>query len=87
MRIIAPRGKLGLSQFALDCAVFAFRYLRDYYGIPYPGLKIDHVAIPDFAFGAMENLGCITYRETALLGRSRHRQPVGADEGPRCHRP
>jgi puromycin-sensitive aminopeptidase len=67
VRIIAPRGKLGLSRFALDCAVFAFRYLRDYYGIPYPGQKIDHVAIPDFAFGAMENLGCITYRETALL--------------------
>ena len=67
VRIVAPRGKLGLSQFALDCAVFVFRYLRDYYGIPYPGLKLDHVAIPDFAFGAMENLGCITYRETALL--------------------
>lgn len=67
VRIITPRGKLGLSGFALDCASFAFRYLRDYYGIPYPGLKIDHVAIPDFAFGAMENLGCITYRETALL--------------------
>ncbi|HSL24831.1 MAG TPA: M1 family metallopeptidase [Acidimicrobiia bacterium] len=67
VRIIAPRGKLGLSSFALECAVFDLRYLRDYYGIPYPGLKIDHVAIPDFAFGAMENLGCITYRETALL--------------------
>jgi puromycin-sensitive aminopeptidase len=67
VRIITPRGKLGLSGFALDCAIFAFRYLRDYYQIPYPGLKIDHVAIPDFAFGAMENLGCITYRETALL--------------------
>lgn len=67
VRIITPRGKLALSGFALDCAIFAFRYLRDYYQIPYPGLKIDHVAIPDFAFGAMENLGCITYRETALL--------------------
>nr|MDQ2729199.1 ERAP1-like C-terminal domain-containing protein [Actinomycetota bacterium] len=33
----------------------------------YPHDKIDHVAIPDFAFGAMENLGCVTYRETALL--------------------
>lgn len=67
VRIITPRGKLDLSGFALDCATFVFRYLRDYYEIPYPGLKIDHVAIPDFAFGAMENLGCITYRETALL--------------------
>jgi len=67
VRIIAPRGKLHLSKFAMDCAVFCLRYLRDYYRIPYPGDKIDHVAIPDFAFGAMENLGCITYRETALL--------------------
>ncbi|MGQ0848082.1 MAG: M1 family metallopeptidase [Actinomycetota bacterium] len=67
VRIIAPRGKLGLGTFAMECAQFALRYLRDYYGIPYPGLKVDHIAIPDFAFGAMENLGCITYRETALL--------------------
>jgi puromycin-sensitive aminopeptidase len=67
VRIITPRGKLHLSKFAMECAVFCLRYLRDYYGIPYPGDKIDHVAIPDFAFGAMENLGCITYRETALL--------------------
>ncbi|HEY3427932.1 MAG TPA: M1 family metallopeptidase [Acidimicrobiia bacterium] len=67
VRIIAPRGKLELTGFALECAQFCFRYLRDYYGIPYPGLKIDHIAIPDFAFGAMENLGLITYRETALL--------------------
>ena len=67
VRIIAPRGKLGMADFALECAQFCFRYLRDYYEIPYPGLKIDHIAIPDFAFGAMENLGLITYRETALL--------------------
>jgi puromycin-sensitive aminopeptidase len=67
VRIIAPRGKLGMSDFAMECAVFCLRYLRDYYEIPYPGLKIDHIAIPDFAFGAMENLGLITYRETALL--------------------
>lgn len=67
VRIIAPRGKLELTGFALECAQFCFRYLRDYYEIPFPGLKIDHIAIPDFAFGAMENLGLITYRETALL--------------------
>jgi puromycin-sensitive aminopeptidase len=67
VRVIAPRGRLHLSGYALECAEFALRYLRDYYGINYPGDKLDHVAIPDFAFGAMENVGCITYRESALL--------------------
>ena len=67
VRVVAPRGKLHLTGYALECAVFCLRYFRSYYGIPYPGDKIDHLAIPDFAFGAMENLGCITYRETALL--------------------
>jgi puromycin-sensitive aminopeptidase len=67
VRIVTPKGKLHLAPFAMECAVFCLRYLRDYYEIPYPGDKVDHVAIPDFAFGAMENLGCITYREAALL--------------------
>jgi puromycin-sensitive aminopeptidase len=67
LRIIAPRGKGHLTAFALECGAFCLRYLRDYYGIPYPGDKVDMIAIPDFAFGAMENLGAITYRETALL--------------------
>ncbi len=67
VRIVAPRGKLHLADYALECAVFCLRYFRSYYGIPYPGDKIDHLAVPDFAFGAMENLGCIIYRETALL--------------------
>ncbi|MFO7548309.1 MAG: M1 family metallopeptidase [Acidimicrobiia bacterium] len=67
VRVIAPRGRLHLSGYALECAEFTLRYLRDYYGIDYPGDKLDHVAIPDFAFGAMENVGCITYRESALL--------------------
>ena len=40
---------------------------RSYYGLPYPGDKLDFLAIPDFAAGAMENLGAITFRETALL--------------------
>ena len=42
-------------------------YFADYYGIVYPGDKMDMVAVPDFAFGAMENLGCVIYRETLLL--------------------
>ena len=35
--------------------------------MPYPADKLDHIAVPDFAAGAMENLGLVTYRETALL--------------------
>ena len=67
LRIIAPRGKEHLTGFALECSRFCLDYLASYYGIPYPGDKVDMVAIPDFAFGAMENLGCITYRESVLL--------------------
>ncbi len=67
LRIVAPRGKMHLTEFALECSRFCLDYLATYYGIPYPGDKVDMVAIPDFAFGAMENLGCITYRESALL--------------------
>ncbi len=67
LRVVAPRGRLHLADYALDCAAAILEYFTNYYGIPYPGEKLDHVAIPDFAFGAMENLGCITYRETTLL--------------------
>jgi puromycin-sensitive aminopeptidase len=67
LRIITPPGKMHLAPFALDASAAALRYFASYYGVPYPGDKLDMVAIPDFAAGAMENLGCITYRETALL--------------------
>jgi puromycin-sensitive aminopeptidase len=67
LRIIAPPGNMRLTPFALDVGAHALRFFSDYYDIPYPGDKLDMVAIPDFSFGAMENLGCITYRETALL--------------------
>ena len=67
LRIIHTPGKGNLARFALDVGAFSLRYFSDYYGIPYPGDKLDMVAVPDFAWGAMENLGCVTYRETALL--------------------
>jgi puromycin-sensitive aminopeptidase len=60
-------GKEHLAPFALDCSDHALSWFADYYGIAYPGDKVDHVGLPDFAQGAMENLGCITYRETLLL--------------------
>jgi puromycin-sensitive aminopeptidase len=60
-------GKKRLAAFGQEIAVASLRYFEDYYGLPYPGDKLDLLAIPDFAAGAMENLGAITFRETALL--------------------
>ncbi len=67
LRVVHPLGKGHLTAYALEAGAFALRYFTDYYGIPYPGQKLDLVAIPDFAFGAMENLGCVTFREVLLL--------------------
>jgi puromycin-sensitive aminopeptidase len=66
-RIIVPAGNLHLTEVALENATFCFEYLSDYYRIVYPGDKLDHIAIPDFAAGAMENVGLITYRDTYLI--------------------
>lgn len=67
IRIWCVPGKTHLARFAQEIAAFSLRFFQDYYGMPYPGDKLDLIAIPDFAFGAMENLGAITFRETALL--------------------
>ena len=67
IRIIVPKGNLHLTDIAMENAVFCFEYLSDYYGIPYPADKLDHIAIPDFAAGAMENVGLITYRDAYLI--------------------
>lgn len=67
IRVIVPRGNLHLTDIAMENAVFCFEYLSDYYGIPYPADKLDHIAIPDFAAGAMENVGLITYRDAYLV--------------------
>src|ERR1700722_1233962 len=67
LRVVCTPGKLPLAEFALEVGAFALRYFTEYFNIPYPGDKVDLVAIPDFAAGAMENLGCITFRDTALL--------------------
>ena len=53
--------------FALDIATRTIDFFDEYFGVPYPLPKADHVALPDFSAGAMENWGLITYREIALL--------------------
>ena len=67
VRVWSVPGKGRLAAFGQDAAVFSLRFFESYYGRPYPGDKLDLIAIPDFAAGAMENLGAITFRETALL--------------------
>lgn len=67
VRIVHRPGQGHLTSFALEVAVAALNYFEDYYGIPYPTEKLDMIALPDFAMGAMENLGCVTYREILLL--------------------
>lgn len=67
MRIIHVPGKGHLTGFGADVGAFCLRWFQDYYKIPYPGQKVDLLGLPDFAAGAMENLGCITFRENLLL--------------------
>jgi puromycin-sensitive aminopeptidase len=67
LRVVHVPGKRHLTEWAKQIGAFSLKFFADYYGIPYPGDKLDLVAIPDFAAGAMENLGAITFRETALL--------------------
>jgi puromycin-sensitive aminopeptidase len=67
LRIWSVPGKQHLTAFAREVAAFSLAFFEQYYGLPYPGEKLDLLAIPDFAAGAMENLGAITFRETALL--------------------
>jgi puromycin-sensitive aminopeptidase len=67
VRVVHRPGRGDQTAFALDVAAHALQWFSDYYGLPYPSDKLDLVAIPDFAFGAMENLGCVTFREVLLL--------------------
>ncbi len=76
IRIAARHGFSDLTQWPLEEAARILSYFEDYFGISYPGDKLDHIGIPDFAAGAMENLGCITYREELLLAHPTKASPV-----------
>jgi puromycin-sensitive aminopeptidase len=83
VRIVHVPGKGHLTSFASEVSVHSLNWFADYYGIPYPEAKLDNVAIPDFAQGAMENVGCVTYREQVLLvdpARSTQEEQLGVAE-------
>jgi len=67
IRVCTTPGLEHLTGFALEAAKASVSFFDRYYGIKYPFGKLDLVGIPDFAAGAMENAGAITFRETDLL--------------------
>ena len=71
IRICATPDKKDLGRIALDFAEQILTFYNRYYAIKYPFGKLDVVAVPDFAAGAMENTAAIFYRETDLLADSK----------------
>jgi alanyl aminopeptidase len=67
LRGVATRGKGERLEFALANTAPIVTELEKYFGTPMPFPKLDILAVPDFASGAMENVGAITYREQYLL--------------------
>lgn len=67
IRACATPGKVAFTRSALEAAEYILPFYDRYFGIKYPMPKLDMIALPDFEAGAMENFGCITYRETDLL--------------------
>jgi aminopeptidase N len=67
IRVYSTPGKKEMGKFALDAAEHVVGYYDKYFGIKYPYGKLDLVGLPDFSAGAMENIGCITFREVILL--------------------
>lgn len=67
VRIVWLPGMADLTEYGLQFGEKALQYCETCFGIPYPLPKLDLIAVPDFAFGAMENWGAITFRENLLL--------------------
>uniref|UniRef100_A0A669BMZ5 Aminopeptidase n=1 Tax=Oreochromis niloticus TaxID=8128 RepID=A0A669BMZ5_ORENI len=69
IRIWARRKAIDLGQgnYALNVTGPILDFFQSYYNIAYPLTKSDQIALPDFYYGAMENWGLVTYRETNLL--------------------
>jgi tricorn protease interacting factor F2/3 len=67
IRVVTTKGNKSKGKFAIDLGKKLLTSYEKYFGIKYPLPKLDLIAVPDFAAGAMENWGAITFRETILL--------------------
>ncbi|MCH9752907.1 MAG: ERAP1-like C-terminal domain-containing protein [Alphaproteobacteria bacterium] len=66
-RGFSPSGKGDKLENAMAITDEMVTWQEAYFDYPYPYGKLDLIAVPDFAYGAMENAGAIIYRESALL--------------------
>ncbi|MEQ8557563.1 MAG: M1 family metallopeptidase [Henriciella sp.] len=78
-RGFAPAGKGDQLDVAMQVTDDMVTFQESYFNYPYPYAKLDIIAVPDFAYGAMENAGAIIYRESALLINDR--TPLGRRRG------
>ena len=67
IRVGTTKGNKSKGKFSLELGKKLLTSYEKYFGIKYPLPKLDLIAVPDFAAGAMENWGAITFRETILL--------------------
>lgn len=66
-RVITTKGKSAMAHYAAQQIPKILTALEKYFGRPYPYAKLDAMALPEYPFGAMENVGLITYRDDVLL--------------------
>ena len=67
IRVVTTKGNTSRGKFSLELGKKLLTSYEKYFGIKFPLPKLDLIAVPDFAAGAMENWGAITFRETILL--------------------
>ena len=72
IRVWTTPGKKQMGTYALQVAEQCVKYFNNYFGIKYPFEKLDLIGLPDFAAGAMENTGAITFRDALLLADEKH---------------
>jgi len=67
LRVLTPAGRGALGAYAAEHTPAILDWLVGWFDRPLPFAKLDQLAVPEFTFGAMENVGLITYREARLL--------------------
>eukprot|EP00667_Euglena_gracilis_P009005 EG_transcript_9139 len=67
LRVLCTPGRIAKCGYALRFAARVLEFYNGFFGVPFPLPKVDMLAVPDFAAGAMENWGLVTYREAAVL--------------------